>query len=331
MRRALLLLAPAVLALAPLEAQTLLPADAPVHGAPNGPAIGLLKRGATVRTGSTAGGWTAVVIEGWLVSTRVSARRDTLDRTIVGTGSAPLRVADGMGQPLVGELEPGTVLKRLADRNGWTQVRRTGWVRTAALQRSTVRTPPSPRRDSSSTQARTPAPAPTQDAGDQQTMRATSMRASPGGDERASIRPGSQVQVVAHDGGWARVRIEGWVPERDLMITDSSAAAQLSAADLRADPVANRGKIVRWDVQVIAVQRADPLRRALAPDEPYLLARGPGDEGAVLYVALPKTLVDQIRALPQLSNITITARVRDGRSAPVGAPLLDLISFTRIP
>ena len=110
----------------------------------------------------------------------------------------------------------------------------------------------------------------------QRTTRATSLRSGPGGDERATLRAGTSVETIAREGGWARVRIEGWVPERDLMIADSAADARLSAADLRADPAAYHGKIVRWDVQVISVQRADPLRRGMTPDEPYLLARGPG-------------------------------------------------------
>ena len=90
-----------------------------------------------------------------------------------------------------------------------------------------------------------------------------------------------------------------------------------------------RGKMVRWDVQVISLQRADPLRKGLAPDEPYLIARAPGADGQVIYLAVPPSLLDQARAIPQLTTVSVTARVREGRSEPVGVPILDLVSFTR--
>lgn len=353
MRRALLL---TVLVAAPLAAQTSLPADAALHAAPNGAAIGTLKRGAAVTTGRASAGWTMVTVEGWVASTRLATRRDTLDRTVTGRGMAPLRAADGPTQRILAELDTGTLLKRLSDRNGWTRVRRSAWVRTSALQASSAgaarggagaatgrggaargaaaagsaRGQATPPTTSQSPPPTPPAAQAAAAASSQRAVRPTTLRGNPGGDERASIRAGVSVETLARDGGWARVRIEGWIPERDLAVSDSAGEAQLSAADLRANPAAHRGKVVRWPVQVVSLQRADALRPGMTANEPYLLARGPGDEGAILYLAVPQNLVDQARAVPPLTEVTVTVRVRDGRSAPVGAPLLDLISIARI-
>jgi len=118
--------------------------------------------------------------------------------------------------------------------------------------------------------------------------------------------------------------VEGWVRDADLQPSDASLYPSLSAADLRADPDANRGKTVRWRVQVIALQTADPLRRDLAPNEPYLLAKGPGTEDALLYLAVPPSLLPSARDLDPLSTITVVARVRVGRSTPSGVPILDI-------
>jgi hypothetical protein len=280
-----------------------------------------------------------VTFEGWIASLRVEDRRDTLDRMVRGSGTAPLRVADGPGQTILADLEPGALLKRLSERNGWTRIRRSAWVRTASLRRETApprgnaapppRTPP-PRDETTNTASRSGEAPPAAGSQSQRTTRQTALRAAPGGAERASVAAGASVEALARSEGWVRVRIEGWVPERDLTVADSMAASAVSAADLRADPDQYRGRVLRWEVQAVSVQRADPLRRGLAADEEYLLARGPGDEGAIVYVALPRSLVTEIRALPPLTDIFITARVRDGRSPPVGAPLLDLISFSRI-
>jgi hypothetical protein len=338
MRRAFFLLA---LAFHSAGAQTPLPADAPVHASPGGVRIATLKRGAVVRAGRTSGTWTSVLLQGWVISSRIGPRRDTLDRVVTGRGSAQLRIADGADQLVVAELEQGAAIKRVSERRGWTQVRRSVWVPTSSLarratppaSRGTAAAPPPVRDPVAQRSAATPPAG--QSRGDttagisQQTTRTTTMRSAPGGEERASIRAGTAMETLSRADGWARVRIEGWVPEKDLGIGDSS-SAEVSAADLRADPAAHRGRIVKWEVQAISVQKADPLRRSMNPDEPYLLALGPGEERAVLYVALTKALEDQVRALPQLTTILITARVRDGRSAPVGAPLLYLFSFTRV-
>jgi hypothetical protein len=126
------------------------------------------------------------------------------------------------------------------------------------------------------------------------------------------------------DRGWVKVTLEGWVRQADLLPLDSAALSTISAADLRADPEKYRGQTVRWSVQVMAYQTADPLRKGLGPDEPYLLARGPGNESALLYLALPPSLMEAGKALKPLSNIVVIARVRSGRSDPSGVPVLDL-------
>jgi hypothetical protein len=161
--------------------------------------------------------------------------------------------------------------------------------------------------------------------------RETQIRVSPDGAVAGRLQPGAVVEVVGRERGWVRVRTEGWVRAIDVVPAESEMLGIRSAADLRADPVGTKGKIVRWDVEVISLQNADPLRSDLAEDEPYLLVRGPGAEHSLLYVAVPGYLLTDVRGLPPLARITILARVRTGRSEPVGIPVLDLESLTRQP
>jgi hypothetical protein len=157
----------------------------------------------------------------------------------------------------------------------------------------------------------------------------SALRDGPDGRVLAEIGPAARVELTARDRGWVRVRVEGWVREDDVAPADSAEHGTLSAADLRAEPQANRGRTVHWTVQVLAFQTADPLRRDLAPDEPYLLARGPGSEHALLYLAIPPHLLGAARAIPSLANALVTARVRTGRSAPSGVPVLELLNIAR--
>ncbi len=158
----------------------------------------------------------------------------------------------------------------------------------------------------------------------------TSLRDAPDGRAFATLSPGVTLQPVARDRGWVRVRAEGWVKETEVGPLDSNQVV-LSAADLRADPEGARGKHVRWDVEVLAIATADPLRKGLNPEEQYLLARGPGSESALLYVAIPSALVATAHSLASLAPVPITlaGTVRLGRSEPVGVPILEAQSLTR--
>ena len=159
--------------------------------------------------------------------------------------------------------------------------------------------------------------------------RITIGRNAPNGLAVGQIGAGSYVVPLARSRGWVRVRSEVWVPERDVVPADSTYGAALSAADLRADPEGTRGRTVRWEVQVLALQYADPLRRDLAKDEPYFLAKGPGAEDQLLYLAIPPSLLAEARSTQALTRLLVTARVRTGRSQPVGIPILDILSFAR--
>ena len=154
------------------------------------------------------------------------------------------------------------------------------------------------------------------------------LRSAPDARAVATVAPGATLVPLARERGWVRVRLEGWVPERDVVPTDTMVRTGVSAADLRADPVGSRGKTVRWSVQILATQKADALRRDLSPDETYLLARGPYEENALLYLVVPPSLLATAKAIPELTQAMITARVRTGRSDLVGVPILDLVTIT---
>jgi hypothetical protein len=79
----------------------------------------------------------------------------------------------------------------------------------------------------------------------------------------------------------------------------------------------------------MGLQTADPLRKDLTDGEPYILARGPAGEEALLYLAIPPSLLSEARQLAPLTKVLITARVRTGRSEPTGVPVLDLQSIAR--
>lgn len=158
----------------------------------------------------------------------------------------------------------------------------------------------------------------------------TELRAAPDATPLGQLRGGATVEILARDRGWVRVRTEGWVREADLAPADTALSTSLSAADLRADPDGTRGKVVQWTVEFLALQTADPLRQGMADQEPYMLVRGPGSENAIVYLVIPPSLMNIARTLQPLSKVIVVARVREGRSAPLGIPILDVRDLRRV-
>jgi hypothetical protein len=338
---ALLSAAPAVLA-----AQTPLPVAADVRGRPGGPAVALLSPGARLTVGAASGTETAVTFEGWVDASRLGAKRDSFPASVGGRLTLRVREKPSAKGAIIAVLQPGTGVHTLGRDGTWMRVRRTAWIATSALQKAPTGAAKVAAASTPASQATKAAAAPPtapgkptatdtapQKAGGKATAviasTGTRVRDLPVGRVTGGITGGSAVEIVARQYGWVRVRTDGWVPEKDLVTSEAAAAPTVSAADLRADPQGMKGHVVQWDVEVMSLQLADPLRVELVRDEPYLLARGPGQENAVLYLAVPGNLLTEARALAPLAKVSITARVRSGRSEPAGTPILDLLSIAK--
>lgn len=315
----------------PLGAQVRLARTSDLLTAPDGRAIGSLQSGTSWRAGSKRAGATQVTLEGWIESARVGARRDSFPQTVAGGATVRVRATGAAGGQVVGALVGGAGIRVLERRGAWSRVRRTGWVKDAALARAAARgaTASAPNAPDGAAAADSAAEDVPGAAGTLRTSRALELRAAPGATSITTLPRGTVVTPLGRDRGWVRVQLEGWLPESLVAPADSSFAATLRAVDLRLDPTGTRGRTVRWHVQVIGLQKADPLRRGLQPDEPYLLALGPEGENTVLYLAVPPELLAAARGLPAMADVLVTARVRVGRSEPTGAPILDLLTLSR--
>jgi hypothetical protein len=336
-------------------AQTALSAAAEARNAPGGVVVLSLSAGTKVAVVSSKGANALVTVEGWVEASRLAGALDTFPASVDAKTSLRVRATASANGAILAELHPRVGVRTLGKSGTWTHIRRSAWIPARALakpepvaQSKPAATPAaksaSPKKPATTPPVRTAVTAPPKAAaaalapaeqaapvipGAMSASKATKLLEAPGGAAVGELAQGAIVQPLAHDHGWAKVRVEAWVPDGDLAPADSSLGSRLSAADLRADPDATRGKMVQWDVQVLSLQTADPLRPEMARDEPYLLAMGPGSEDALLYLAVPPSLLAQAKALPPLTRVLITARVRSGHSEPVGIPILDLRSISK--
>lgn len=347
MRRSAILLSALCLAAplaAPLAGQTTAQVGRPTDllSAPGGRSVGSVQGGIPLRAGTRRDGAISLTLEGWIETAKVAGRRDTFPQSIAAGGAVRIRADAAPGARVLGALDAGAGVRVLERRGNWSRVRRTGWVPVASLSAapapsSAPSSAPASTAPPATASAAAPAGSEPMRAGPTGTVRTTKdsslLRSAPVASQEvgamAQLRSGTTMTEVARDRGWVKVRIEGWLPEAEVVPADSSFSGSLQAADLRVDAAGTRGRMVRWDVRAIGLQTADPLRRGLEPDEPYLLALGPAGENVVLYLAVPAGLLPQVRALPPMADLRITARVRLGRSEPTGAPILDLLTLTR--
>ena len=309
-----------------------------LRNAPDGRVLAQMRAGAPVKTLSQANGWSQVSVDGWLHVSVLGPKRDSFPLSVKSPNGALMRATADRNGFVVAQLEDGMGLQQLQRTEQWTHVQRVGWVQSKMVKAGAVPIPPPapappaprpPAAPATAAAAATAAPSappvpPESLPGDVAVAHRTAILTAPSGRVLGTLDSATRLVTGPEDRGWVRVTLEGWVRQADLLPLDSAALSAVSAADLRADPEKYRGQTVRWSVQVIAYQTADPLRKGLGPDEPYLLARGPGNESALLYLALPPSLLEAGKALKPLSNIVVIARVRSGRSDPSGVPVLDL-------
>ena len=312
-----------------------------LYARPGDTELATIAEGTVLDPGQSSGEYAWVTLRGFIATSLLGGARDSFPAS-VGATEVRLRSRASTAAPVIASLREGMALHVVKRRGRWTEVKRSGWVRHSAfpavLAKRQVaasakpsrpeRAAPKPRATVAGKASASASAAPVPPAAldttpsnvDAVTPDSTaSLSAAPGLAPVASIRHGAVLTPIARDRGWVRVRLEGWVREQDLEAADSSMAV-LSAADLRSNPNGYVGRTVRWSVTALAFQTADPLHRDMRPDEPYLLARGPGKENALLYLALPAGLVDRAKGLAPMTPLVITAKVRTGKLEPGRCP-----------
>lgn len=290
------------------------------------PVASSANRLATVLEGTTLvarerqGRWLLGELDGWIWAPSVETTdRDGFDLIVSKRGGENLRRAPDADAPRAAILMQGMLLDSLGAQGSWRRVRRSAWIWSASTVETEEEAPPV-----ATDRTTDPAPPSLPDrivVGSE----SAGLLVSPDGDTAAVLGPGTDIEVLARDGGWTRVRLEGWVREAATLSPDS-VDADFTVADLRANPEQFRGRRVDWTVRFVALQRAEAIRRDFYEGEPYFLANPPSRSRDLIYVAVPPELLPAVERLAALQTVDIVARVRAGRSQ-TGVPILDLIAF----
>lgn len=299
---------------------------------PNGAILAHMRAGAPLTIFSRRGSWREVEIGGWVWARSLETTdREGFDLVISREGGENLR--DAPRGDMQGYLLEGTLLDEVDRQPGWIRVKRRAW-----MWNPSVAEDPTPERAASSSASAEPSASPggPPDAAAPVTAFATAgadgaaILSAPGGDTVGRSAPSAELEVVARQGSWARVRLEGWtwLPPGDSTVAGGDPGA-LTPAELRADPQGSAGRLVAWQLQFISLEHAERVRTDFFEGEPFILARYGGADGPFVYVAVPSDRLSEVQGLVPLELISVTGRVRTGASSLTGTPIVDLVSLER--
>lgn len=307
----------------PLAAQSALVAveEENFRASPRGTILAQLVEGTPLVIGARQGQWREATLEAWIWGPSVEPdTRGGHDLSVSVTDGENLRATPN-GRRL-GRAREGMLLDRVEEQGRWVRVRRTAWIWGPSIRIATQAPPP-------------PAPAePSLSAPTREFTEAgpgAVVQTTPTGDTLARIEPGASVEVLARDGEWARIRVEGWTRVAALGgagVQDQTVLQGVSRDTLQADPARFRSRLLEWTLQFISVQEAEEFRTDFLPGESFILTRGPGDDAGFVYLAVPPELLSDVQTLDPLQRIRVVGRVRSARSALTGAPVLDLLEIT---
>ena len=295
----------------------------------NGRLLGQLRAGMSLEVLEATDDWLRFDLEGWVWTRSLQAiDRGSFDLVVSLEGGENIRGTPG-GE-ILGRLEEGTLLETLERVPDWVRVRRQVWV----WRRSAVLFGSDP--SGGSVERRRPTVASTMVDGEEWALGGSAdspILSAPDGDTLAVSGPSTNLRVLAREGNWARVRLEGWIwlPQGTEGGVEASIRTDVTLASVAAAPDDFRGEVLQWDLQFISLERAEEIRTDFFVTEPFLLTRmGEGDQGFV-YVAVPPERLEEARGLSPLERIRVVGRVRTGSARLTGNPILELLSLDRIP
>lgn len=296
--------------------------------APNEAIVGVLSPGTELTVVDQRPGWLQVELGGWVWTRSLQLTdRDGFDLVVVpeDPGETGENLRSRPSGPVLARLVRGALLAEQERIPGWVRVTRRAWVWSASVEVDESAATAPPVGDDAPA-----APVEFHRVGG----RGAPLLRAPDGDTLAHTAPGADIAVLARQGSWARVRIEGWVWMPDTAVVPEPAggdAGEATVVGVATDPVGWRGRMVTWDLQFISLERAESVRTDFYEGEPFLLTRAVDEAGSpFVYVALPPERVAEAERLRPLERVRIVGRVRVGASTLTGSPILDLVDLQRV-
>lgn len=314
---ALLVLASCVIPAGALRAQTArVQVQENLRAEPNGTVIGRLRPGTRLAVESRDGRWVQVTLEGWLWTRSLQVREEGTHDLVVAAEEGENVRSEPSGE-ILGRLEEGALLEEVERSSGWIRFRRTGWIWGPSVE--ILEEDPTP-------------PEPALDRWIRSGARGAAILSGPDGDTLARTEAGAELRVLAREGNWARVRMEGWVwrpGSGEGEVGDTTILDDVTPGEMAAAPERFTGRVVSLSLQYISLERAEKIRTDFYEGEPFLLTRALSGQRSFVYVAVPPDRVGEVEGITPLERINVVGRVRTVAAGLTGNPVLELLDLYR--
>lgn len=287
-----------------------------IRATPNGVLLGRLEAGFELAQTEERGDWIQFTLEGWVWDRSLQAvNRQGFSLVVSAPGGENLRTAPS--GDIAGSLEAGTLLEEIDRTTGWIFVRRVVWIWASSVDLADSPAEPSANPGTSTWRSTGPSGA--------------TILTAPDGDTLAHAFPGSEVRMLAREGNWARVQIEGWtwLPESEAGLGEEAVETELTLEAVVAGAGEYTGIVVQWELQFISMESAESVRTDFYEGEPFLLTRSVDGAEIFVYVAIPPERRDELSGLSPLEKIRVIGRIRTGAASLTGSPILDLLELDR--
>lgn len=288
--------------------------------------LATVSEGVEVTGGSPRAGWVAVVLEGWVWGASVGrTARDGHNLAISSGRGENLRVAPN--GDVIARLLTGFLLDEVSRDGPWVRAKRSGWMPAAALAIVTDDPPPAVATAPKAALDTSPAASGRPSLDRAVTTRETPFARTAESEPSGSLGPDTPVRLLARNGEWVRVQVEGWVRESDVRIGGSGVLLGVTAAELRTRPQDFENKLVQWTLQYLSLMTADELRPEIPLGRRYLLTRGPLPEASFVYVSLDAQQLKDAERLSPLAQIVVVARIKVAKTKHLGNPVVELVEM----
>ncbi len=287
-----------------------------IRATPNGVLLGRLEAGFELASTEARGDWIQFTLEGWVWDRSLqTVNRQGFSLVVSAPDGENLRTAPS--GDIVGSLEEGTLLEEVDRTTGWIFVRRVVWIWASSVELADSPVEPSANAGTAVWRSTGPSGA--------------TILTAPDGDTLAHAFPGSEVRMLAREGNWARVQVEGWtwLPEADEGFGEDAVETGLTPETVVTVDGEYSGRVVQWELQFISIESAESVRTDFYEGEPFLLMRSVDGQEIFVYVAIPPERKAELSGLSPLETIRVTGRIRTGAASLTGSPILDLLELIR--
>jgi hypothetical protein len=297
--------------------------DENIRASENGILLGRMIRGLELNPLALRDNWLEFNLGGWVWEQSLQSV-DRGDFDLVVSIAQGENIRDNPQGEIIGRLENGTLLRFIERVDGWIRVERAVWIwaRSVDVKNSNIE----PNNEDLKAG---------EDGMEWLTVRGRDLPIldAPNGDTLFRARPRSALTVLAREGNWAKVTIDGWIwaPATSEELLDLPVIVDIEIRDLVQRREELQGRVLRWDLQFISIEDADEIRSDFFENEKFLVTKLVDSENDFIYVTVPLNLTKVVTFLSPLEHIRVVGRLRTASEKLTEAPVLELISFEKIP